>query len=89
MGKIVKNYTFSLPIDLLNKLKKYSTEGYVPSVNAAVKDALESYVKQVEKHNLYNQMKTAAQDPMFMHDLEEVMNDFSYTDFEATKENEK
>ena len=89
MGQMVKNYTFSLPIDLLNKLKKYSSEGYAPSVNAAVKEALESYVKQFEKQNLYNQMKAAAQDPIFLQDLEEAMNDFSYADFEATKEKEK
>jgi len=89
MGQSVKNYTFSLPIELLNKLKRYSTDGYIPSVNAAVKEALESYVKQMDKQTLYNQMKPASQDPMFIKDLEEVMNDFSYADFEATKENKK
>ncbi len=88
MGQSIKNYTFSLPIDLLNKLKKYSTDGYVPSVNAAVKEAIETYVKQIEKQTLYNQMKAAAQDPIFIKDLEEAMNDFSLTDFEATKESE-
>ncbi|MEW6624891.1 MAG: hypothetical protein AB1420_17500 [Bacillota bacterium] len=87
MSKVIKNYTFSLPIDLLNKLKKYSNEGLVPSVNSAVKDAIESYVKLIEKQNLYIQMKEASKDPMFMEDLDSVMHDFSYSDFEATKEN--
>jgi len=87
MSKVIKNYTFSLPIDLLNKLKKYSNEGLVPSVNSAVKDAIESYVKLIEKQNLYIQMKEASKDPMFMEDLDSVMYDFSYSDFEATKEN--
>ena len=88
MGQSIKNYTFSLPIDLLNKLKKYSSDGYVPSINAAVKEAIETYVKQIEKKTLFNEMKAAAQDPLFIQDLEEAMNDFSLTDFEATKESE-
>lgn len=89
MSRVVKNYTFSLPIDLLKKLKHYSIEGYVPSVNAAVKEAIEAYVRVIEKQNLYIEMKEAANDPKFMDDLETVMNDFSFSDFEATKENQK
>lgn len=89
MSRTVKNYTFSLPIDLLNKLKQYSNEGFVPSVNAAVKEAIESYVITVEKQKLYKQMKEAARDPLFMEDLENAMSDFSYSDFEATRETEK
>lgn len=85
MPQIVKNYTFSLPINLLNKLKDYSTDGYIPSVNSAVKEAIESYLKMLEKQKLYNEMKAAAQDPMFMEDLKNSMNDFNYTDFELTK----
>jgi predicted DNA-binding protein len=57
MSQSVKNYTFSLPIDLLNKLKKFSNDGYVLSVNAAVKEAIESYVKKLEKQHLYASMK--------------------------------
>ena len=87
LSKAIKNYTFSLPIELLNKLKKYSSEGHVPSVNSAVKEAIESYVKVIEKQNLYIQMKEASKDPMFMEDLDSVMYDFSYSDYEVTKEN--
>jgi len=86
LSKTIKNYTFSLPIELLNKLKKFSNEGHVPSVNSAVKEAIESYVKLIEKQNLYIKMKEASKDPMFMEDLDSVMYDFSYSDYEATKE---
>ncbi len=89
MSQAVKNYTFSLPIFLLNKLKQYANEGHLPSVNAAVKEAIENYVKNLEKQNLYDQMKEAAQDPMFMKDLEDTMYDFTYSDFDVTKETEK
>ena len=86
MPQSVKNYTFSLPIELLSKLKDYSNSGYITSVNSAVKDALEIYLKSLEKQKLYNDMKVAASDPMFMDDLTNSMNDFNYTDFELTKE---
>ncbi len=86
LSKTIKNYTFSLPIELLDKLKKYSGEGHISSVNSAVKEALESYVKNIEKKHLYMQMQEAAKDPMFMEDLESVMYDFSYSDYEATRE---
>ncbi|MDW7675243.1 MAG: hypothetical protein SCK28_11980 [Bacillota bacterium] len=89
MSQPIKNYTFSLPIDLLNKLKDFSNDGYVPSVNAAVKEAIESYVKNLEKQSLFISMKEAAEDPMFIKDLEDVINDFDYSDFEATRENKK
>ena len=89
MPQSVKNYTFSLPIDLLSKLKDYSNNGYITSVNSAVKDALETYLKSLEKQKLYDDMKVAASDPMFMDDLTNSMNDFNYTDFELTKELEK
>lgn len=89
MPQIVKNYTFSLPIDLLNKLKAYSNDGYIPSVNFAVKDAIESYLKLLEKQKLYDEMKAAVDDPMFMDDLKNAMNDFSHSDFELTREIDK
>ncbi len=87
LPRSVKNYTFSLPIDLLSRLKEYSKEGEVPSVNAAVKEALEEYVKRIDRQALAKKMEAAAKDPLFMEDLEEVMQDFASVDIEAMKEN--
>ena len=67
-------------------MKGYAQSGYAPSVNAAVREALESYVSKLEKRELYEQMKAAAEDPLFIQDMEKTMNDFSYPDFEATEE---
>ncbi len=86
MNKQLKNFTFSLPAELLNKLRNYAHSGYAPSVNAAVREALESYVLKLEKRELSEQMKAAAEDPLFIQDLEKAMSDFSYPDFEATEE---
>ncbi len=89
MVKKTKNYTFSLPRELLDRLKEHAREGCVPSVNSAVKEAIESYVVQIDKENLYKQMKEAAENPAFIDDLESTMADFSYVDDEATGEKKK
>jgi len=89
MVKKTKNYTFSLPPELLDRLKIHAQKGYVPSVNSAVRKAIESYVVQIDKENLYKQMKEAAENPAFIDDLESTMADFSYVDDETTGEKKK
>jgi len=89
MARKTKNYTFSLPPELLDRLKKYAQKGYVSSVNSAVKEAIESYVVQIDKEYLYKQMKEAAENPVFVDDLEATMVGFSYVDYENTQEKKK
>ncbi len=89
MVKKTKNYTFSLPQDLLDRLKEHASEGNVPSVNFAVKEAIETYVVKIDKENLFKLMKQAAEDPLFMDDLESTMTVFSAADFETTREKKK
>ena len=89
MARKTKNFTFSLPPELLDRLKKHAQEGYIPSVNSAVKEAIESYVVQIDKEYLYSQMKEAAENPDFVDDLETKMADFSYVDYETTREKKK
>lgn len=86
MSKEIKNYTFSLPIDLLDKVREYSNEGYIPSVNFAVKEAIETYVKSLDKQKLYEEMKKASKDPLFLSDLNQVIDDFSNIDYEQDEE---
>jgi len=83
MGASVKNVTFSLPIELLEKLRSFAKEHYIPSVSAGVKEALEEFVREVEKDMLKNKMIEASKDPLFMQDLNESMNAFEYSDKET------
>lgn len=77
-----KNYTFSLPVDLLEKFRQYAEEKYIPSMNAGVKEALEIYSQKIQKEKLRNEMTKAVEDPMFMEDLEESMKTFESSDDE-------
>lgn len=84
----VKNATFSLPVTLLERMKDYAKKKDIPSMNAGVKEALEEYAKKVEKEKLRKRMKEAAQDPLFMKDLEDSMNSFEASDAEMGKQQE-
>ncbi len=81
----LKNVTFSLPVDLIDKLKEYSDKNYVASVSSAVREALQLYSKTIEKENLYREMKEASRDPLFMEDLDESMDAFAISDDEASR----
>ena len=81
----LKNITFSLPVDLIDKLKEYSEKNYIPSVSSAVREALQLYSKTIEKENLYREMKEASKDPLFMEDLNEIMEAFTVSDDETSR----
>jgi DNA replicative helicase MCM subunit Mcm2 (Cdc46/Mcm family) len=83
MTNKTKNVTFSLPIDLMEKYKNYAKSNYIVSVNAAVKEALEEYSLKIEKDQLKKEMMMAAQDSLFIQDLEECMQAFEPSDRET------
>ena len=82
MRSKVKNITFSLPIEVIEKLKEYTKKNYITSMNSCVKEALEDYIKKIEKEQLEREMIEAARDDIFMQDLEESMHSFEFSDNE-------
>jgi len=88
MATNLKNATFSLPVAMLEKLKEYAKNQDIPSLNAGVKEALEEYSKKIEKEKLRKRMAEAAQDPLFMKDLEDSMRDFEDSDAEIARRRE-
>jgi Arc/MetJ-type ribon-helix-helix transcriptional regulator len=81
MAKL-KNVTVSLPIDLIDKIKTYVLKGYLPSINACVRQSLDLYLNKLEQEYLELAMREAVQDPLFMQDLTESMRDFKDIDSE-------
>lgn len=80
MSTKVKNVTFSLPSELIDKLKEYAKEEYIPSISAGVREAIEEYTIKLEKEKLYKEMLKAAEDPLFLKDLEDSMQAFESSD---------
>lgn len=85
MAAHVKNITFSLPVDLIDKFKEYAQNREISSINAGVREALEEYTVKLEREKLHREMLKAVQDPLFMKDLTESMAAFSASDAEAVK----
>ena len=83
MKRRVKNYTFSLPVEAVNRMKEYANEKYIPSVNAGVREAIEEYTRKLEKEKLRNELYKASRDPLFLKDIEECANDLETLDTEA------
>jgi len=83
MSMALKNYTFSLPSELVDLLKMHVKELRLPSTNHVVREALENYVKELDKAKFKMAMLEASQDPLFMTDLEECMAAFKHADTEV------
>ncbi|NLN49681.1 MAG: hypothetical protein GX154_11480 [Clostridiales bacterium] len=82
MNQKIKNYTFSLPIDMVDKVREFAEEKYIASINAGIKEALNDYIKKMERDMLKKEMKNASEDPLFLQDIYECIADFKDTDDE-------
>ena len=56
----LKNYTFSLPKDTMEKLKGYIKKENFPSINFAVREALKIFLEKIERENLKKEMDKAS-----------------------------
>jgi predicted regulator of Ras-like GTPase activity (Roadblock/LC7/MglB family) len=83
-----KNITFSLPVEIIEKFREYAKCNYIPSINSGVKEALEAYMKKIEKDKLEKEMLEASKDNMFMQDLEDSMCAFESADKEMEMKQE-
>jgi len=88
MRSRLKNITFSLPEDYIEKLREYSRKDIIPSMNAGIRDALENYFKMKEKMLNYEIMKEASSDKLLLNDINETTNAYRYSDSENNGGNE-
>ena len=79
----LKNYTFSLPKDTMEKLKDYIKKENFPSINFAVREALKTFLEKIEKENLKKEMDKASRDIFFIGDLKKNMDFFENFDRES------
>lgn len=59
-------YTATLPIYALDELKALASSGQIPSVNFAIRQAVDEYLKQAKKKRYEELMKEAAEDKEFI-----------------------
>lgn len=79
----LSNYTFTLPQEMMEKLKDFVKKDNFPSINSFVREALQSYLDKIEKEHLRNEMGKASRDPMFIKDMDNSMGFFKRLDDES------
>jgi len=79
----LKNYTFSLPKDIMEKLKDNIKKENFPSINFAVREALKIFLEKIERENLKKEMDKASRDVLFIGDLKKNMDFFENFDTES------
>lgn len=80
--KTVK-YTVTLPEESLDELKTLTKNKVIPSVNFAVREAVNVYITQTKKELYEKQMKEAAKDKAFLSRTMESNKDFTFVDSEV------
>jgi Arc/MetJ-type ribon-helix-helix transcriptional regulator len=77
--------TYSLPTGLVDEVRSVVREGAAPSYSAFVENALRAAVRREREKQLAQEFREAAEDPLFMKDLEETQKDFEHVDAETAK----
>jgi len=78
-----KNVTFTLPVDVVDKLREYVNDEYISSLNAGVREALSEYIKKLDQLKLKKEMEKAAKDDIFLKDITDTMALFEKSDSES------
>ncbi len=77
-----RKVTYSLPDDLLNEMETAVREGAAPSYSAFVAQAVREQLHRQYEQRLKDEFSAAAEDPLFLEDVEETMRAFGEADRE-------
>ena len=77
-------YTATLPLACLDELKKLAKEKIIPSVNFAINEALDEYLKDRKAAQYEASMKEAGQDKAFLTRTINCAEDFRTVDGEIS-----
>ena len=77
-------YTATLPLSYINELRELAKAKKIPSVNFAIKKALDEYLKNQKAAQYYNLMKEAGHDQAFLDRTHRCEEDFNAIDSEVS-----
>jgi len=80
-----RKVTFSLQPELVEALDQAIRQGAAPSKNALVDRALRNELREVQREWDAAQWRLAAQDPLFLKDIEDVERAFRTADAETAR----
>ena len=79
-------YTTTLPVSFIDELKALVQANQIPSVNFAIRQAVDDYLVQARKKQYEEMMKEAAKDEAFMNRTSKCSEDFTFVDSEVQSE---
>jgi len=79
-------YTATLPLLYVDELKTMAKEKRIPSINFAINEALDEYIKNRKAAQYEALMKEAGQDKAFLARTMKCADDFKYIDGEVMSE---
>ena len=77
-------YTTTLPIIYIEELKEMTKEKKIPSVNYAIKEALDEYIKSRKAAQYAQMMRDAGRDEAFLERTFKCARDFIAIDIEVS-----
>ena len=78
--------TATLPVSFIDELKALANSKQIPSVNFAIRQAVDDYLTQARKKQYDAMMKEAAKDKAFMSRTSKCDEDFVFADGELQGE---
>lgn len=79
-------FTTTLPVCVIDELKALAKADQIPSVNFAIRQAVEDYLTQAKRNQYAALMKEAANDKAFMSRTAKCDEDFVFADSEVQGE---
>ena len=79
-------YTLTLPESMMNELKKLASSKSIPSVNFAIRQAVDDYLDKTKKLQYEKMMKEAAKDKSYIERTAKCEDDFKFADSEVQSE---
>ncbi len=75
-------YTIVLPKSMLSEIKGLSQNGFIPSINKGIQEAIDALLKEKKKEQYLQQMEEAGKDPAFLKRTHEIQRAFENSDVE-------
>lgn len=82
-GRHTQKVTFVLDEGILEEAREIVKERSYRSLNALVQEAVSQLVRTVHRQKLRQSFLEASKDPLFLADIQEVEQDFEFTDEEV------
>ncbi len=82
MNNMSPKTTFIIKEEIIMQVKEAVKTGQYNSMTSFVESALNKEIERLKKEKIIKDLKEASKDPLFLKDIEEIEDDFKFTDFQ-------